>query len=425
VTSSASANPAAPAQPDIEAIRAHFPTLATAPDILLDNAGGSQVPAVVAEAVRDYMLGTYVQLGADYETAKRSTETVARAHGFINLFLNGEGVGQTILGSSATALCYMLADCYARAPHPTRNEIIVVDTAHEANAGPWFRLESRSYTVRLWRARAGSLELHLDDLRELLSERTRLVAFPHVSNILGRVEDAGAITRLAHEAGARVVVDGVAYAPHRAIDVKDLHADWYLYSTYKVFGPHMGALFGTHEAMAELEGPNHFFIAKDETPYKFELGGASHEGCAALLALWKYLAAVVGENPQGEAQRRIIEAAFKRFAALEEPLQARLLEYLGARDDIRMIGPSETGPQRVPTISFVHETKRSADVVKAINAQRVGIRFGHFYAYRLCDRLARDGVLHDVNDGVIRTSAVHYNTLAEIDRLIELFERAL
>ncbi len=409
-------------QPDVIELRNAFPGLTASPDVLLDNAGGSQVPTCVADAMRDYMLSTYVQLGADYETAKKSTETVARAHDFINLFMNGQGLGQVILASSTTVLCNMLADCYVSAPREGRDEIVVAETAHEANGGPWFRLAKRGFKVRTWEVRGESCELDLDDLRAILSERTRLVAFPHVSNVLGRIEDAKAITTLAHEVGARVIVDGVAYAPHRAIDVRELGADWYVYSTYKVFGPHLAALFGTEEALAELEGPNHFFIPRSEVPYKFEPGGASHEGCAALLGLWPYLALAAGAEPASAPSRSVIEAAYARFAAREEALQQPLLDYLRGRSDLRLIGPETSGPQRVSTVSFVHESKRSADIVRAVNAQRFGIRFGHFYAYRLCDRLAREGVLHDVEDGVVRTSALHYNTAEEIAGLIECLD---
>jgi selenocysteine lyase/cysteine desulfurase len=121
-------------------IRAMFPALAACPDVLLDNAGGSQVPVSVADAIRDYMLTTYTQLGGDYETSRRSTETVRRAHDFIKLFVNGVGRGEVMLGSSTTAQCIMLADCYRRAAREGRDEIVIAETAHEANAGPWARL---------------------------------------------------------------------------------------------------------------------------------------------------------------------------------------------------------------------------------------------------------------------------------------------
>jgi cysteine desulfurase family protein (TIGR01976 family) len=406
-------------------IRSSFPAIGASRDVLLDNAGGSQVPRQVADAMRDYMLTSYVQPGADYETSRHSTETVERAHEFVELFMNGVGLGKVVLASSTTVLCAMLADCYARAASPGRNEIIVAETAHEANAGPWFRLADRGFRVHTWPIDPGSLELGLDDLEGMLGDRTLIVAFPHVSNILGRIEDARAITKRAHRAGARVVIDGVAFAPHQAIDVAALGADWYSYSTYKVFGPHMAALFGTSAAFAELDGPNHFFIPKNQIPYKFEPGGPSHEGCAGLLALWSYLAALAGCAPDEEPSRIGIVRAYQHIAEREDPLQSHLLDYLQSRSDLRIIGPAEVSSNRVATVSFVHRAKRSADIVRAVNVRGYGIRYGHFYAYRLCDRLAREYLLHDVKDGVVRVSMLHYNTPDEIDGLIKCFEELL
>jgi cysteine desulfurase family protein (TIGR01976 family) len=406
-------------------IRAMFPALEACPDVLLDNAGGSQVPGFVANAIRDYMLTTYTQLGGDYETSRRSTETVRRAHDFIRLFMNGVGRGEVMLGSSTTAQCIMLADCYRRARREGRDEIVIAETAHEANAGPWARLADEGFRVRTWPVELESLELRPDALAELLSQRTAIVAFPHVSNLLGRVEDAASFTNLAREVGARVVVDGVAYAPHRAIDVAGIGADWYVYSTYKVFGPHMAALFGTHEALAELEGPNHFFIPGTELPYKFEPGDASHEGCAGLLGLWPYLATLSGRGGAEEPQRTAIEQAYAVITDRETTLQAHLIDYLRSKPDVRIVGPTTTDPSRVSTVSFVHAKKRSQEIAKAANQRRFGVRYGHFYAYRLCARLAEAGVLHDTEDGVTRVSLLHYNTIEEIDRLIDCLDTLL
>jgi cysteine desulfurase family protein (TIGR01976 family) len=410
---------------DSEMIRGMFPALRVCPDVLLDNAGGSQVPQCVADAIRDYMLTTYTQLGGDYETSRRSTESVDRAHDFVNLFMNGVGRGHVVLGSSTTALCIMLADCYRRANRDGRDEIVIAETAHEANAGPWARLADEGFRVRIWPLDPDSLELPLEALASLLSERTLIVAFPHVSNLLGRIEDARAIIALAREAGARVIVDGVAYAPHRAIDVAGLGADWYVYSTYKVFGPHMAALFGTQEALAGLEGPNHFFIPRTEVSYAFEPGGVSHEGCAAILGLWPYLASLAGVGGDEGPQRAVLERAYGVIADRETRLQARLIDYLKSRSDVRIIGPDTTDPSRVSTVSFVHARQRSEQIAKAANQRRFGIRYGHFYAYRMCARLAEAGRLHDPEDGVVRVSLLHYNTSDEVDRLIECLDTLL
>jgi selenocysteine lyase/cysteine desulfurase len=242
---------------------------------------------------------------------------------------------------------------------------------------------------------------------------------------LGRIEDARSITTLVRDAGARVIVDGVAYAPHRAIDVAGLGADWYVYSTYKVFGPHMAALFGTHEALAGLDGPNHFFIPRTEVPYAFEPGGVSHEGCAAILGLWPYLASLAGVSGDEGPRRSILERAYAVIADRETRLQARLIDYLNSKPNVRIIGPDTTDPSRVSTVSFVHAGQRSEQIARAANHCRFGIRYGHFYAYRMCARLAEAGRLHDAEDGVVRVSLLHYNTTDEVDRLIECFDTLL
>jgi selenocysteine lyase/cysteine desulfurase len=257
------------------------------------------------------------------------------------------------------------------------------------------------------------MSCRLEELQALLNDRTRIVAFPHVSNLLGEIVDVAAITKLAHAAGARVVVDGVAYAPHRAMDVKAWGVDWYAYSTYKVYGPHMGAMFGRDEAIAELTGPNHFFIPRDAVPYKFELGGASHEGCAGLLALREYLNVLASCERTEQINRATVDAAFEIMTSCELPLQRRLIDWLRSRRDVRIIGPAHGEASRVATVSFVHDRLTPREVAAAAHAQDIGMRSGHMYAYRLCEAL---GI--DVGEGVVRISAVHYNTIDEIERLI-------
>lgn len=415
--------------PTIEQVRSRFPAIAAAPDALLDNAGGSQLPDTVIDAMTDYMRSTFVQLGADYETSRRCTRTVADAHTWIETFVNAGDAGRVILGPSTTALCIMLANCTADAApgSPSRNEIVIAQTAHEANAGPWARIAThRGFTLRTWPINPDTLSLHLEDLAPLLSERTRIVAFPTVSNVLGRIEDAAAITRMAHDAGARVVVDDVAYAPHRALDAQALGADWRVYSTYKVFGPHMAALFGTHDAMAELDGPNHAFIPKKKGPYTFEPGGVSHEGAAGLLGLKRYIRFLATGSDDGEPTRDDVLRAFDWMEQQETALQQRLIDGLASLPGVRIIGPSTTDAQaRVSTVSFVHSTMRSAEIARAANEARLGVRYGNFYAHRLCTRLAELGVLHAVDDGVVRISLAHYNTADEVDRALACLQRII
>jgi selenocysteine lyase/cysteine desulfurase len=246
------------------------------------------------------------------------------------------------------------------------------------------------------------------------------VALPHVSNILGRIDDLRAVCDLAHAAGARVVADGVALAPHRAMDVAAWGVDLYAFSTYKVYGPHMAALFGTHEALAEVEGPNHFFVDARDVPYKLELGGVLHEGCAGLLGLVEYLSLLAGTEPGGSIDRATVERAFALMDRCERPLTARLLDYLNGRAEVSIVGPARADDLRVPTVSFVHRDKSSKDLALAANERGLGVRYGHFYAHRLCTVLDLEP-----EDGVFRASMVHYNSPAEVDRLIEFLDTAL
>lgn len=422
--------------PSIASIRGLYPALA-GPTILLENAGGSQVPGFVADAVRHHLLHDCVQLGAGYPASDRATATVERAHRLMDRFVNGDGLGRVVLGSSATSLMHVLAHSVGRTIAPG-DEIVVCDQAHESNVGCWLALERFGARIRWWKVDPQSGSLDLDGLRSVLSDRTRIVAFPHVSNLLGEIADVAAATRLAHECEAKVVVDGVAYAPHRAIDVRSWHCDFYLWSTYKVYGPHLGAMFCRFDALDDathpLEGPNHFFIPRHEVPYKFELGGASHEGCAGLVGLARLLEVLAGEAPpESEVDAASLAAsadrltsataaaAFEAMTALEAPLQARLLERLLRHPKVRIVGPrSASTDDRVATVSFLHDEHDPRAIVKVAHAAGVGIRHGHMYAHRLCTAM---GIAPD--PGVVRVSAVHYNTVAEIDRLMDALDPVL
>ena len=260
----------------------------------------------------------------------------------------------------------------------------------------------------------------LEDLEALLQDgNVRVVAFPHVSNLLGQVVDVEEITQLAHRHGAKVVVDGVAYAPHRAIKVADWDVDWYVFSTYKVYGPHAAALWGRQDAVDEIHGPNHFFVP-DGIAYKFELGGASHEACAGLLGLEPYLRSLIGADSTTPVTTTVAHRAMDRCMNMEIPLQESLVAFLKAQS-VRIVGPISGGLDRVPTIAFLHPTKPSAWIANQVNASgKMGIRNGNMYAYRLCDRAGIDTV-----DGVVRVSMVHYNTLEEVDALIKTLEPLL
>lgn len=417
--------------PSIAAIRAQFPAL-SGTTVFLDNAGGSQLSQSAIAAATAYMRETYVQLGADYELSRRATATVAAAHEFVETFLNARGhshdSGRVALGSSTTVLCHILANAFADASalggrgQPKR--IIVSTAGHESNIWPWMRLQSRGFEIVPWHPRRredGRWDLNIEGLPALLSEPTLLVTFPHVSNILGDIWDATEVSRLAHAAGAQTLVDGVAYAPHRAPDVAAIGCDWYVYSLYKVFGPHMAALFGTHSAFAGLEGPNHYFIPRSEIPYKFELGGVSHEGAAMIVGGADYLRFLADEPPsEGSITRTTIEQAFGVIERQETTLQGRLLTGLARLPGVSLWGSPLSTAERVPTVSFTVSSRRSREIARALNAQNLAARYGHFYSKRLVEMIGLDP-----DDGVVRVSLVHYNTEAEVDRCLDALAKVI
>ena len=402
---------------DRERVRSAFPALSDGP-VFLENAGGSQVPGRVADAVREHMLHGYVQLGAGYERSRRATEMVERAHAWVRRLVRGHE-GSIVLGPSTTSLLHMLSDCYAQVLRPGQS-VVIAQTGHEANMGPWRKLERHGIEVRTWPLTPSTFECSLSMLERVLDEHTALVAFPHASNLLGEIVDVRAITERVHAAGARVVVDGVAYAPHRRIECAEWDVDWYVYSTYKVYGPHMGVLYGRRDAFEQLTGPNHFFIPDDAVPYKFELGGVNHEGCAGLLALEPYLATLIGADPSTELDDAQIDHAFHWMTALELEPTRMLVDYLETKNDVRIIGPAHAETSRVGTVSFVHARHGSREIAARVDGSGIAIRHGHMYAYDLCRGLGLDP-----EDGVVRVSLVHYNTPEEIERLIDVLDAVL
>jgi len=405
---------------DLEFVRARFPGLET-PWALLDNAGGSVPARAVIDRVADYMARSCVQHGASYALSREAAERVAEGRRAAATLL-GADPGEVVLGHSSTAL----VDLLARALRPAweaGDEVVVTNLDHEANVGPWRALEAGGIVVKEWRFDRDSLELELRDLEPLLTERTRLVAFTHCSNVVGTIHDAAAICARIRAARALSCVDGVAFAPHRRVDVRALGADFYFASLYKVYGPHQGALYGRRELLRAARAPNHFFVPADAVPTKLEPGNATHELAAGLPGIVEHLTELdrhhggPADAPVGERLGR----AFERVAAHEAALAAPLLAWLDAAPGVRLLGRSDPDPaRRAPTIAFTVDGADSRAVVDGLDAHRVAARYGHFYAYRA----VRDLGLLDRN-GVVRVSLVHYNAPAEVERLLAALDATL
>lgn len=392
---------------DLSYIRQQFPGLDT-DWILMDNAGGSQIAQPAIDRINDFLKHSNAQLGATYHTSDLATSRVEEAHSILAGHINAADPGEIVLGSSTSHLIRILAMNIGKY-FPKGSEIIVTNCDHEANIGAWRELESLGFIIKTWKVNPEIWELDLDELKELLTDKTRLVAFTHTSNILGKINPVKEITRLVHEYGAWVCVDAVAYAPHRQIDVQDLGVDFYVFSFYKTFGPHYALMYGKKKHLLALPGNNHYFIGQEETAYKFQPGNVNYELTWGATGIVEYFQGIRDYHD---------DSVFDLIADHEQSLSNELISFLKTKKSVWIIGP-ETGDKliRVPTISFVVENRDSESLVLDTDKHKIGIRFGDFYAARLIDELG----LRKQN-GVVRVSMVHYNTMQELQKLIHVLD---
>ncbi len=400
---------------DLEYARSFFPALKS-DWIFMDNAGGTQTVQQVADRISDYLLHTNVQLGASYEVSVKSGARVDEAQAVWASAINASDPSEVAFGSSTTMLLQSLSRSLGQLLKPG-DEVIVTNCDHEANIGPWIRLQEKGVMVKSWNLNMESFRLDLSELEKLMTDKTRLVAFTHVSNILGTINPVKAITDFVHQRGAMVCVDGVAYAPHRLVDVRDWNVDFYVFSLYKVYGPHYSLLYGKKEHFEKLPGINHFFI--DEVPYKLQPGNVNYELSYGLLGVTDYFRALSGNESAGLYDQ--FGLVFNMIAEHEEVLSEKVLNYLRGKPAVRIIGePSPDKSLRVPTISFIREGIKSSAITRTVDRSKIGIRFGDFYARRLIDTMGLTKM-----DGVVRVSLVHYNTPGEIEKLIRALEDVL
>jgi cysteine desulfurase family protein (TIGR01976 family) len=399
---------------DLAFVRSQFPALQASDWAFFDNAGGSQVLRNVAERVADYMLTTSVQLGASYDVSAEAGAKVREARSRIATLLGASRPEEIVLGPSTTQMMRNLCAAMAGQFAPG-DEIVLTDFDHESNIGPWLPLQERGVVVKWWSIRP-DMTVDLADLDALLTDRTRLVCVTHTSNILGTINPIREIAGRVHAAGARLCVDAVAYAPHRAVDVVASGADFYLFSFYKVFGPHFAVMWGRHEQLLELDGLYHWFYGREMVPMKLEPGNTNYELAWGSAGILDYV-----EKLGGATGRDGVTRGFDAIARHEETIAARLLDYLGSRNDITLVGERTADRAvRVPTVSFKAAGRNSAEIVRAIDPHRIGIRFGDFHSRRLVERLG-----HASDAGVLRVSMAHYNTVEEVDRLVHALDEAL
>lgn len=397
---------------DMDFVRGHFPGLQS-DWAFFDNAGGSQIARPALDRITEFLTGRHVQVGGSYPRSLAAAQALAEGREDARLLVNATRAEEIVFGHSTTVLLQMLAGAMRSQLSPG-DEIIITVSDHESNIGPWKRLEEFGIVIKTWELNRETLTLDLVDLDRLMTKRTRLVAVHHVSNILGVVNPIRDIADFVHDRGARICVDAVAYAPHRAIDVRAFDVDYYVFSLYKVYGPHHAVLYGKHEHLLELDPQYHYFYDRDKVPGKLEPGNPNYELSFSVCGIVDYLE-TVARHAGSQGDRR---AGVERFFALatnqENLLVARLTAYLAGRRDCRIVAPeTNAADARIPTIAFRLAGRDSGEVARAMEKAKVAVRFGDFHSRRLIEHLGFSG-----NGGVVRASLVHYNTAEEVDRLI-------
>jgi cysteine desulfurase family protein (TIGR01976 family) len=404
---------------NLDQIRAEFPALQDG-CVYLDNAGGSQVLRKVADRVSDYLLTSSVQLGASYAQSQAAGGRVLAARRAVAELINAPHDEEVVMGGASTSLMYLLAQALLPGLRPG-DEVIVTNTDHEANIGCWMRMRSAGVVVKVWEVNLQTLALDLVDLERLLSAKTKWVAITHASNILGTVNPVAEVAQRVHAVGGRLCVDAVAYAPHRLVDVQASGADAYVFSFYKVFGPHYAVMWVKRELLLSLPSLNHYFIGPEVVPYKLQPGNVNYELSYGCMGIHDYLVQVGRSLGDAGSARQQMQTAFDAFEAHENALAERLLAYLRGKQAVRVIGHAKVNDgERVPTISFTVGDRPSESIVRHVDQYGIGIRFGDFYAKRLIEALGLQP-----QGGVVRVSIAHYNTMSEIDRLITHLEEVI
>jgi cysteine desulfurase family protein (TIGR01976 family) len=412
---------------DVAQVRAQFPALASGA-VFFDNPGGTQVTGRVVERMGDYLLRTNANHGGAFKTSADSDAVVHEAHAAVADFLGAASPDEIVFGANMTTLTFALSRALGKRLGPG-DEIVVTRLDHDANISPWLQMaEERGATVRWVDLRPQDCTLVMEDFEAQITERTKIVACGYASNAVGTINDVRLVVELAHAAGALCFVDAVQYAPHGPIDVRALGCDFLACSAYKFFGPHVGAVYGRYELLDEL---NAYKVrpAPAEPPGKFETGTGNFEGYAGTLGALEYLEWVgetFGRQHAKEFSGRFhgralrLKQAMSAIRDYERELSQALLDVLEETPGLTVHGITDRRrlAERVPTVSFTLKGRYPRQVAEELNKAGIYVWDGNYYALAVTERLGLEE-----SGGMVRVGPVHYNTVAEIERLGEALGR--
>jgi cysteine desulfurase family protein (TIGR01976 family) len=411
---------------DLNWVRSQFPAFSepiNEGQSFFENAGGSFACRQTIEALTTYYTETKVQPYSGFASSKRAGDEMDRSRARWAEAL-GVSSSEIVFGPSTSMNTFVLADAFGQILGPD-DEVIVTNQDHEANTGAVRRMASRlGLTMSEWRMNPETGLLDIADFEALITPRTRLVTVPHASNIVGQENDIARITELAHAVGARVIVDGVSFAPHTIPDVAALDADVYLFSLYKTYSVHQGLMVVRNGLLDELPNQAHFFNA-GYPDKRLNPAGPDHAQVAAAGGVLDYVVAFhrAHGGATTDSLRTACEQASTLWRAHEDSLSSQLLDMLSSYHAVRMVGPTSLDPavgHRCPTIAFAPLTHEPSVVARRLVERGVQTSSGHYYAVRVLNGL---GI--DPDRGVVRLSFVHYTSQSDIDRALTALARVL
>ena len=387
----------------------------------LDGPAGTQVPLGVIEAMTRYFTDCNANEGGLFGTSRQSDDWLQQAHQAFADLVGAEDPDEIVFGQNMTSLTYAFSRALAKTWN-AGDEIIVTALDHDANISPWVQAAADHDVVVHWvDFKSTDYTLDLEQLAGKLSEKTRLVAVGCASNATGGINPVKQICSMAHQYNALVYLDAVHFGPHGLIDVADWDCDFLACSSYKFFGPHLGTLWGRRNLLEEVPAYK-VRPASSRIPGKWMTGTPSHEAIVGGMACIDYLADI-GRQVSGQDQaplRQALQLAFEAIGEYERALTHYLLEGLARIPGIKVYGITEPSQldQRFSTVSITHDAIATTDLAQRLADAGIYVWHGNYYALEFTDRLGLEP------EGMVRIGLVHYNTFAEIDRLLEVVSHA-
>lgn len=414
-------NGASAAQYDVERVRTAFPALTRETDgrpvVFLDNPAGTQVSGLVLDRMRDAMVNRNANLGGSFQSSIAAGTLVDEAHAAVAEFVNARDPAEVFFGQNMTTLTFAMSRSIGRMMVPG-DEIVLSRMDHDANVSPWLMVaEERGAVVKWLDFSPQTFEFDLDDLRAVVTPRTKIVAVCYASNITGTINDVAGISRIAHEAGAWSYIDAVQFAPHGLIDVQAIDCDFLVCSAYKFYGPHYGLFWGRREILEALT-PYKVRPARDQLPFRFVTGTINREQLAGVHGAIEYIRSVGdqfgGLNNAGSG-RTCLAAGLSAMKRHDDMLAQRLIDGILTVPGTRILGISDPAAieRRVSTVSFMLKGTPSIEIERFMAARNIQVWSGHNYGIEPVQRL---GLLD--HGGGVRVGPVHYNTVAEIDCVV-------